>query len=139
MNKVQNRRLANVAVALEDAAKVPFFVKIFDMGKWGYEAIVTTHDRPKTNNCGTPACAMGHYASRPDLQKMFYLNEAGNLCNTRSGDIMGFDELAKYFGIDEIDIGHLFGEIGCGGADTPKQAAKFIYNFVDKYRARNAK
>jgi hypothetical protein len=57
----QNARLLNVAKALRDAAEAKKFFCMRDI------AIVR-------DDCGTPACALGHYAARRDLQATFELS-----------------------------------------------------------------
>lgn len=133
MNKLQAKRLLNVAKALREAPEP----KKFRMDQWGYE---TQH------KCGSPACALGHFAARRDLQKAFSLDKFGEI-ESRTGDV--FTDAEKYFGLNtesyddvfndsesevfndsESDL--LFNENGCGGAKTAKAAALFIERFVAK-------
>jgi hypothetical protein len=115
MNK---ERLLKVARALRESREP----KKFTMEKYGH-------------SCGTPACALGHYASRRDLQHTFVLktDEYGgcsvyNKSDHHAGYLSG--EAEEHFGLDELQIHLLFGPGGCGGAKTTKQAARFIEKFV---------
>lgn len=86
------------------------------------------------SRCGTPACALGHYAARDDLQHVFRLRKSGwlGLQGKRSGDI-GIDSPAvqEHFGIDFDEADELFGYCGCDGARHPEEAARYIESFVE--------
>ena len=111
MNK---KRLLNVARALRES-KTP---NRFTMRTYAHAA------------CGTPACALGHYAARGDLQRTLSLKN-GELVH-RNGEHVCFDspEVRDHFGITLSQAWGLFAIIGCGNAQTPKQAARFIERFV---------
>lgn len=130
MNAVQRKRLLNVAKALRESPEP----KAFTMGAFC------------DYFCGTPACALGHYASRRDLQRVlrvqqvaeYYNEETGKsepwfeMCNNE-GYITGYDDEAAvlgHFGITVEESDELFGSEGCGDAQTPKQAARYIERFV---------
>lgn len=155
MNKVQSKRLLNVARALREAHAAK---KKFDMEKlvFGHEAVVERNDdgtvvNPEADFCGTPACAIGHYAARTDLQRILKIivtkeNGVPTASVVRFGT--QYDELDYYdeqvwrdhFGLEgpeEMEV--LFGFDGCGGARTALQAAKFIERYVQKalYPGRN--
>ena len=114
MNKAQKKRLLNVAKALRDD-KDP---EKFTMASF--------------SNCGTPACALGHYAARRDLQNIFRLTRGGWLGLVGKRGDLGIDaeEVEKHFGIDYEQSEQLFGMRGCGGAKTPLAAAEYIEQFV---------
>lgn len=115
MNKVQKKRLLNVAKALRDD-KDP---QKFTMASFGA--------------CGTPACALGHYAARKDLQNVFRLTRTGwlGLVGKRDNDLgIDAEEVHKHFGINYDQSEELFGMRGCGGAKTPLAAAEYIEQFV---------
>jgi hypothetical protein len=144
MNKIHQKRLLNVAKALRDAAKVPLLKKVFTMQIFGWDRqakvgdkIVDLDQKPD-NTCGTPACALGHYAARTDLQRAFKLKHGDVQTTSGSPDVSGV--CYEHFGLLEL-WGHgdewieLFADNGCGGATTPLQAAKYIEKFV----ARKAK
>ncbi len=109
MNK---ERLLNVAKALRES-KNP---DKFDMTLYGW-------------HCGTPACAMGHYAARRDLQSDFVLTPTGSLKNN-AGIYVGAFEIGHHFQISLRQEDELFGCRGCGGACTAIDAAEFIEQFV---------
>lgn len=124
MNAIHLKRLSQVAVALEDASRYQFFVKIFTMKKWGYESDPV--------NCGTPACAIGHFAVRTDLQKSFELR--GDTLFYKGRDVGTPAEFRRYFGLSYGEAKLLFSVSGCDKAQTPRQAAKFIRKFIAKKR-----
>ena len=85
------------------------------------------------HNCGAPACALGHFAVRTDLQRKFTLTQYGSLRLMRDKDhpIYPNSKVVKdYFGVNYDEASDLFGEDGCDGATTPKQAAKYIRKFL---------
>lgn len=116
---VYRERLLNVARALrEDPDPSNFSMRTF--GK-----------------CRTPACALGHYASRRDLQQAFYLRRDGWLgmkdsSGKRGREARGIDDpfVHEHFGINHAESDDLFGRSGCGGALAPFQAADYIEAFV---------
>ena len=117
MNKTQAQRLLDVATSLRDNPRSPTFY----MGRFGFD-------------CNTPCCALGHYAVRRDLQRVFVLNDDGDLFATRACE-MGHDTRAvlAHFGITYYEANELFAEDGCDNADTPIQAAKYIERFLDEH------
>ena len=139
-------RLLNVAKSLREAP-VP---KAFNMAMWVHDDVHKLQDGTKFD-CGTPACALGHYASRRDLQKTFEIQvsstdlgfgeteKRAKLVDTKTGsrvyfgDTVGGFTVEKHFGITTEQAEELFGESGCGNAKTPKDAAKYIENFVKRH------
>lgn len=117
MNK---RKLLNVAKALRESPNPDQFT----MQRFGYD-------------CGTPACALGHYAVRHDLQKVFGLRADGYLKKRRArtnglGGGCTAPLVREHFGITESQAYRLFaGNTGCGGATTAIAAAVFIEKFVE--------
>lgn len=134
--KVQNQRLLNVALALRNSPEPEdFTMNLF------------------VRECGTPGCALGHYAARRDLQRAFklvsYIGEhwnfaAGSYQPTIKYDIaratdahnrqssLGHDsaEVLEHFGITGHEAEELFGPFGCGDARAAKRAAGYIERFV---------
>jgi hypothetical protein len=82
-------------------------------------------------DCGTPFCAIGHYAARSDLQDSFRLSEDGYL-ETARGAATFYDEsvVLDHFGISMDHAERLFGPGGCGHAKTAEEAAQYIERFV---------
>jgi len=119
MNKRHAKRLLNVAHALRESP-VPENFTMFFYGK----------------SCGTPACAFGHYAFRTDLQRKFRLkfslSEPVYVVDNDDGFIVHYDsnQVGAHFGIRAHEAEELFGFGGCGGALTPKEAARYIERFV---------
>lgn len=131
MNKIQAKRLLNVARAL-DESKEP---KKFSMETY----LNDDGDRVSNRWCGTPACALGHYAVRKDLQKFLRpgINREYNvpcLRYARSGRETGWDlpGVQRHFGISYEEAEELFDFSGCGYASTPKEASRYIKRFVAK-------
>lgn len=129
MDKIQKKRLLNVARALRES-KVP---KDFSMACF-------------VNDCGTPACALGHYASRRDLQREFDLTDTGAVCNSdglkvRVGSLIldWLGDALPHFGLSPRETSELFTGDGCGNAKTVKQAARYIERFVARKEKAQAK
>lgn len=109
MNK---ERLLNVARALRESPAPEGFT----MAKYAHE-------------CGTPACALGHYAARRDLQGILYIDEHGDMRDTVSGEEACYDDefILEHFefkGPKEANL--FFSAYGCDGAKTALHAALFI-------------
>lgn len=128
-------RLLNVAKALRESP-VP---KAFDMNFYVYGDEWATDSISKNYNkfdCGTPACALGHYASRPDLQSTLkvLVDEDGQFASFCDKEFTNVtydnDYVMLHFGVNEKEAQSLFSGDGCGNAKTAKGAAKFIENFV---------
>lgn len=90
------------------------------------------------NQCGTPACALGHYACRPDLQRTLGITKSRHEYDTiwlkslkgrRTVDYAS-PTVLKHFGITQDEAEDLFSGNGCDYAETPVEAAKFIEKFV---------
>jgi hypothetical protein len=89
------------------------------------------------NDCGTPACAFGHYAAREDLQDKFTLDAEGDTVlvgrRARPVSFVCFDSkvVLDHFGIDIAAARRLFGHDGCGNAETTIEAAEYIERFCE--------
>ena len=151
MNKVQTKRLLNVARALRDAhaAKKKLNMEKFVFGD--ENAVESEYNEEKgdyvycnveKNFCGTPACALGHYAARTDLQRLLKVSILKDYHGVpyatvdRFGGEPGCDwnneEVEEHFGINSDEYNELFDWDGCGDAKTPLQAAKYIERFVHR-------
>lgn len=115
MNK---ERLLNVAKALRETN----FSDEFTMNRFGH-------------SCGTPACALGNYAVRRDLQSAFSLSKDGSLRRRRGRIDLGIDDDAvlEHFGITFQQSKELFAQTGCGNAESAGEAATYIERFVAKH------
>lgn len=87
------------------------------------------------HECGTPACCLGHYALRHDLQNVFKLSAMRRLKLvdwTKGGKDIEFDDepVLEHFGINTKESFELFSGTGCNYAGTPEAAAQFIENFI---------
>ena len=115
MKPIHRKRLLNVAKALRESANPKAFSMEFFA--WGGRWIL--------HPCGTPACAVGHYAARRDLQRTFRI--------TKNGSLPFADEDSySHFGIDGEEYDALFSAVGCGNAKTTTQAARYIERFVKR-------
>lgn len=135
MNRIQEKRLLNVARALLES-KAP---QMFTMGFYVHgDAISKCRGvLPAEEFCGTPACALGHYGARRDLQRLLKIvsGPVGSDLVYGDGDWrVDFSShlIRDHFGISLEEADLLFGEDGCGGARTAKEAALFIKRFVAK-------
>lgn len=99
MNAEQRQRLLDVARACREAP---------EPGKFDMRSFV--------HGCGTPACAAGHYAARPDLH-------GGCLSFDKCHGIVDLDGSSffaaapDYFGISADEATELFDSGGCTGLD----------------------
>ncbi len=78
-------------------------------------------------------CALGHYAARPDMQGLLELNpRSGGLQYAADGRDawVGDPSILDHFGLCYWQLEVLFDHIGCGNAQTPEEAARFIEAFV---------
>jgi hypothetical protein len=109
-------RLLNVARALDEAPNPGEFT-----------LSCYTHD------CGTPGCALGHYAARADLQDAFKLADVELV--TANGEVIGYwdFEVLDHFEIHALQAEELFGPGGCGGATTSAAAAANVRDFVRRH------
>ena len=114
MNKFKQRML-NVAKALREATPGRF-----SQGDFGHF-------------CGTPSCALGHYAARKDMQRTFGLTFWGGRL-TAYGDLVNgdFTPIQRHFGISNDEAWNLFGMFGCDDAQSPDEAIEFIEAFAAK-------
>lgn len=126
---MSKERLLNVARSLRECTLDRSF---FTMKKWGHEASWVRSMLGKVSSkptCGTPACAMGHYAVRDDLQDTFTLDETGGL--RVRGRRPNFEVIGNHFGISYEETNELFSEYGCGNAQTREEAARYIEEFAE--------
>lgn len=80
--------------------------------------------------CGTPHCAIGHYAARRDLQNDFHLTFFGRMkCRERNWNVL---DLAQHFGLSLNETYLLFGSDGCNNAQNPAEAIEYIEGFMDR-------
>lgn len=94
-----------------------------------YDQTALAHD------CGTPACALGHYVyAHPRKFSRANFIKWGATQYHRSDTGSGFEDIKIEFALCVGEYYELFGTTGCNWAKTAKQAAKYIRNFV-KQRA----
>ena len=134
-------RLRIMAFALREAAKVKSLTRWFSMKRYGYAKGDEVNDEKVS--CGTPACALGHFAARRDLQSFLRLDKkTGELTYVRKelpsrrARIMrwlGADyadrRVERYFGLTSSEAVRIFSPQGCNHAKTPLAAADYIEQF----------
>lgn len=145
MNAIHFKRLETLAEILVDASKSKYYTKIFTMRKFGYPSASVVDPAAGTeefvNTCGTPACSMGHYASRTDRQRKFYLDQDGDLMfrGAKCDDTEAItDHYEDHFGLSSGESYELFESTGCGNAQTPAEAAKYVKAFIKRKRGEMA-
>lgn len=125
MNAQQEQNLRNVARALRESPNPDKFT----MKRYGH-------------GCGTPACALGHYAARPDLsggRLALVYGAGGTILVDRNGYLAAYCEgtVQSEFGLSRREACALFdGQTGCGGAKTATEAIDFIEAFIASKMAR---
>ena len=90
------------------------------MTKWGHA-------------CGTPACVLGHYAARRDLQDdlQLYRGHLYPAFGQTRGDLG--DTIRGHFGIVSEELTILFGSRGCGSAyNNRTRAIAYLKEFIEK-------
>lgn len=121
MSAIHKIRLLNVARALRESPN-----------PGGFSMGVEFHE------CGTPACAWGHYVSRTDLQDHFIATpedrEDGFARSIISGEMLIYDdgEVMQHFGVTKHEISDLFCASGCNKAATAIEAAEWIEQFAQR-------
>lgn len=129
--KVRYARLEKLATIL-DAADAEHKKK----GEPTYNQNATVHP------CGTPACAIGHWAV--NNKRRWHVNPDFVVYKPLATDdhFAGLDFIAaaeKEFGIGFNQAEELFNERGCGNARTAKAAARYIRKFIKRLRAEGRK
>lgn len=98
------------------------------------------------NDCGTPACVLGHYAVRKDVQELFALGceNISHFAYSVRGELLYREstvhdyrptdycslEVRGHFDVNEAECEALFGPMGCHNALTEEEAADFIEECV---------
>lgn len=95
------------------------------------------------HSCGTPGCAMGHYASRGDLQSTYLgigwmqRRDDRKWPEDRESDgkceLGMFLDFANHFDISYDECTELFGGYGCSKAKTKKGVADYIEDFITRH------
>lgn len=116
MNKVYIKRLENLIRALDESPNPGAFTMDYF-----------------AHNFDTPACVLGHYVLRRDLQRVFKLR-GGFPQDSRTGEWISyhFDVVLDHFGINKVEASDLFASGGCGDAKTPEEACAYIKTFIDQ-------
>ena len=117
---MKKKRLLNVARALRESKEPDEFT----MAYYGL-------------SCGTPACALGHYAVRSDLQDEFSLDKEGDLID-QCGELVAYSDpsVRTHFGLTLEQADHLFSACGCGFAETALEAAEYIERWIAEQEAK---
>jgi hypothetical protein len=81
---------------------------------------------------GRPCDALGHYASRSDLQSAFKLSRFRDRVYTAAGKRVFWysPEVLEHFGLSCDEAEHLFSGDGCNEAQLPEDAATYVERFL---------
>lgn len=126
LTKLGARRLLRLAKILDTADALHK-----ERGERTYSQDVFVH------HCGTPACALGHYAAN-NKRRGWGFKAADYSFGTGHVTYNGHSQsCADPRVLDEFDLSfteaiELFSGDGCNGARTGKQAAKYIQRFVKR-------
>jgi hypothetical protein len=83
------------------------------------------------HSCGTPACALGHYAAATKAR--FKIDRLSETVFYKGNSLYHEAQVAiDEFGVSRGEGYALFSFEGMGGAKTAKQAAKYIRSFVKR-------
>lgn len=129
--RLQIARLNKCAQILREAAK-----RYGRKNDWlnGYCQAIYTHD------CGTPACAFGHYAAAHP--KRFAISKRDGFPVLMVAGVYpfyGLDAAKEEFELSQSEVIELFGGNGCGGAKTALQAAQYIEKFIIRHGGKITK
>lgn len=92
------------------------------------------------HKCGTPACALGQYASRTDIQDAFRLDlskkweASSGVVHNGINVCWSNQTISDHFGISEDETAELFDADGCGNAQTADEAAHYVEEFIKHKR-----
>lgn len=88
------------------------------------------------HSCGTPACALGHWAAAHP-ERWAFVNDVPWLIDVQPYqnsfhkiELRGHNAAAIEFGLKPWQSRLLFGEFGCGNARSSQEAAAYIREFV---------
>lgn len=84
--------------------------------------------------CGTPACALGHWAAAHPERWTFDDRIPLLWEEFREDDSGVYDDESIEFGISDKQSLELFGSFGCGNAQNGKEAAAYIREFIKRNR-----
>lgn len=89
-----------------------------------------TYYQPKfAHECGTPACALGHWAFNNRKRWTWKNTDSGVICRRKNSPGTGLFESAE-FDLNVYQANELFGNSGCGEAKHAQDAATYIREFV---------
>lgn len=116
MNKLQRWRLERLCRILRsaDAKHVKAGEPIYRQSLWQHP-------------CGTPACALGHYAAHTPSRWKFGAYGQPHLSYVDGGPL---ESATIEFGISFDEAHLLFAADGCGEARTASEAANYIEAFI---------
>ena len=125
---IYDERLLNVAKALEESPTPDaFMMELF------------THHGSGDHPCGTPACALGHYAARKDLQNAYDISPTGYIETLDEDGVFSdrcpFNVAREHFDLSKDEADELFDAGGCGNAQTIHEASSYIRKFVAERQA----
>ncbi len=142
LTKLGARRLLKLADILDtaDAEHRKLKEPTYDQETFGHDE----HPESTVEMCGTPACALGHYAASMRGRRgwgwhktygMFWPGYTALKSGTWTHDFgqkSPLNAASEEFGLNGSEVQDLFETWGCGGAKTAKQASKYIRAFVKR-------
>lgn len=110
----------------------------FSMNTLFYDGWPIRSDPNSHRPCGTPACVIGHYVAYKGLGHDFdsQMLEGHRILGLNGGVISKLQseiEDMVIHGLTYAQREKLFGENGCGDAQTKEQAIAYIENFIVKH------
>lgn len=141
-----NQRLLNAARALRESSHP----ERFTMKRFVHSDESSCRGE---NWCGSPACVLGHYAARSDIQDAFKVQTTK--VKTRDGEhdrhacirVIENDSLVvcpsdtdvcDHFAVARFYASELFDSDGCGNARSTIEAARYIEAFVARRAVQGA-
>lgn len=93
----------------------------------------TYRQRYLLHPCGTPACALGHWAAAHP-ERGWRLQGLGPEAGLYQDGKFAAAAAATEFGLTDVEVEELFGFRGCGNAKSAREAARYIRKFVRRKR-----
>lgn len=84
--------------------------------------------------CGSPACVLGHYATKFPRRGLYLSRNGGLWARGRGVEdfpiVYDSTVVCDHFGITDVDANNLFSPWGCGGAKNRREAIRYIKEFI---------
>jgi hypothetical protein len=134
-------RLENLAVLLEAAhARYTALKQFYDDNSDDFDAngdplqVAGYYQGRIGHPCGTPACAIGHYAYEGNTGRFGWTKD-GEAHSARDFPAHLFKQIEHEFCLGTYEVDVIFGGAGCDNAQTAGEAAEFIRQFIEDKRS----